>query len=85
MLQGVVSLLLEVGDEKSAPGVECLNTLDSREPKSLVHSHRLKKFTDVIQSAVMGWTSAHAVNMISLCCSHDEFSWYHSAHMVCTP
>ena len=85
MLQRVISLLLQVGDEKSAPGVERLDALDSREAQGLVHSHHQKKFSDIIQSAEMGWTSAHTVNIIiSLCCSHDEFSCYHGTHMVCT-
>ena len=53
MLQGVIALLLEVSNEKSAPRVKCLNALYSRQPQSLVHSNRLKKFTDVLQSVVI--------------------------------
>ena len=48
MFQGVITFLLEVSDEKSAPGVECLDALDSRESKSFIHSNRLKEFTDIL-------------------------------------
>ena len=71
MLQWVIALLLEVSDKKSTPRVECLDALNSRETKSLIHSGRLKEFTDILQSAVMGWSSA--MNIVILYCSQYEF------------
>lgn len=54
MLEGIVSLLLQVSDEEGTPGVERLNAFDSRQAQCLIHSHSVEKFTDVLQSGEMG-------------------------------
>ena len=55
MLKRVIALLLEIGSQEGASGVERFNTLNSRQAQSCIRLRSLKKFTDFFKSGVMGY------------------------------
>ena len=57
MLKWIISLLLEVGDQKLTPGMECLDAFNPRLAQSFIYPHNVKKFTDILKSGVMGWSN----------------------------